>query len=385
MPRAISILGCTGSIGTSALDVVREHGDRFRVLGLAARSRWQDVRRQIEEFSPEVVALSDPDAARSLRESLKGYKNVRVLQGPSGLEEVAAYDGVDTVVAAVSGAAGLLPVITAIRAGKTIALANKEVLVAGGALVTRLAREHEVSLVPIDSEHSAIFQCLKGEPRPSLSRLLLTASGGPFRGLTSDDLRAVTPDRALIHPNWRMGAKITVDSATLMNKGLEVIEAHWLFSVPYQQIEVVVHPQSVVHSMVEFCDGSLIAQLGPADMRVAILYALTHPERLPLRRVTRLDLPSIGTLTFERPDLKTFRCLTVAIDAGRRGRTFPAVLSAANEVAVERFLSGDLAFDAVPGLLESVLARHEAGDPDQLSDILESDAWARREAAAWRC
>jgi 1-deoxy-D-xylulose-5-phosphate reductoisomerase len=384
MPRKISILGSTGSIGTSTVEVLREHRDRFRVLGLAAGSRWMDTLRQIEELSPEIVSLSDPQAARELRKNLSGHKKVRVLEGPQGLEEVASYEGVDTVVAAISGAAGLVPVIRAIESGKTIALANKEVLVAAGALVTRLARDREISLVPVDSEHSAIFQCLKGESRPSVSRVLLTASGGPFRGLSQDDLSSVTPERALAHPNWRMGAKITIDSSTLMNKGLEVIEAHWLFSIPYHQIEVVVHPQSVVHSMVEFCDGSTMAQLGPTDMRVAILYALTHPDRLPIRKVSRVDLPSIGTLSFERPDLKTFRCLAVAIESGRRGRTYPAVLSAANEVAVARFLSGSLSFCEIPRLLERVLERHQAGDPDRLDDILESDAWARREAENWK-
>jgi 1-deoxy-D-xylulose-5-phosphate reductoisomerase len=328
--------------------------------------------------------MADPQAASELRKRLDARCRCTVLEGARGLAEVASLDGVDVVVAGLTGAAGLLPVVKAIQRGKDIALANKEVLVAAGALVTRLVAQHRVRLLPVDSEHSAILQCLKGEPPAALERILLTASGGPFRGLKPRDLEAVTPESALKHPNWKMGAKITIDSSTLMNKGLEVIEAHFLFNVPYDRIEVVIHPQSIIHSLVEFCDGSVIAQLGVPDMRLAILYALTHPERLPSRAVPRLDLKSLASLTFESPDRDTFRCLNLAYDAGRRARTYPTVLNAANEIAVRRFLDREIPYPAIPALLADVMDAHSAHEPDDLDAILEADAWARRQAAAWK-
>jgi 1-deoxy-D-xylulose-5-phosphate reductoisomerase len=379
MPRNLAVLGCTGSIGESTLAVVREHPDRFRVVGLAAHGRWPEVARQVREFSPARVALADAGAAAALRREVP----CPVLEGPGGVVDVATAGDVDTVVAGISGAAGLLPVLEAIRAGKAIALANKEVLVAAGALVTELVARHGVALLPIDSEHSAIMQCLKGEPRGALSRILLTASGGPFRGRKQAELDRVTPEDALRHPNWQMGAKITVDSSTLMNKGLEVIEARWLFDVPYERIQVVIHPQSIVHSLVEFCDGSVIAQLGVPDMKLAILCALTHPERAAAPHVPRLDLARLGSLTFEPPDLETFRCLALAIEVGRRARSYPTVLNAANEIAVARFLARDIGYTAIPHLLEDVLAQHRPWEPDRLEAVLEADRWARAAAAAW--
>ena len=385
MSRCLTVLGSTGSIGKSTLDVVREQRPAFRVLALAARSSWEALLPQVLEFRPRMVALVDAVAARRLRTEL-AERNVTctVLDGTRGLVEAACLDEVDTVVAGLTGAAGLLPTVAAIRARKNIALANKEVLVAAGELVTRLVREHRVQLLPVDSEHSAILQCLKGEPMTAVERLVLTASGGPFRGMTARDLESVTPARALKHPNWSMGAKITIDSSTLMNKGLEVIEARWLFDVPYEKIDVVIHPQSIVHSLVEYCDGSMIAQLGVPDMRLAILYALTHPGRLPSRAVPRLDLKALGSLTFQAPDRETFRCLDLAFDAARQGRTCPTVLNAANEVAVHRFLEGAIGYTEIPRLLTAVLERHDASEPADIEVILEADAWGRRQATEWR-
>lgn len=385
MARNLAVLGSTGSIGKSTLDVVREQKGSFRVLSLAARSSWQALLPQVLEFRPHVVGVADPSAARALRDALKA-ENVKctVLDGPRGLVEAACVDSADTVVAGLTGAAGLLPTIAAIKAKKNIALANKEVLVAAGELVTRLVKLYRVQLLPVDSEHSAILQCLKGEPPAALERIVLTASGGPFRGMTTRELESVTPERALKHPNWVMGAKITIDSSTLMNKGLEVIEARWLFDTLYDRIDVVIHPQSIIHSLVEYCDGSVIAQMGVPDMRLAILYALTHPDRLPSRAVPRLDLKTLGTLTFQPPDRETFRCLDLAYEAARAGRTHPTVLNAANEIAVHRFLGGTIRYLDIPRLIRAVLERHDGSDPHDLDVILEADAWARREAEQWR-
>ncbi|MBI4859823.1 MAG: 1-deoxy-D-xylulose-5-phosphate reductoisomerase [Candidatus Riflebacteria bacterium] len=387
MARNLAILGSTGSIGTSTLDVVRRARDRFRVISLATGARGDLLLDQIREFAPRLVAVADRAAAEELRRRVGPGSGCEVAGGAEGIVAAATAGEADTVVAAISGSAGLVPVVEALRCGKQIALANKEVLVAAGELVASLARSRGVALLPVDSEHSAIFQCLKGEPRAALAKIILTASGGPFRGRPAAQLETVSPEEALRHPRWDMGAKITIDSATLMNKGLEVIEARWLFDIGYDSIEVVVHPESVVHSLVELCDGSVLAQLGMPDMRLPILCALTHPERLAVRLAPALDLAAVGRLTFEKPDTGAFPCLTLAVEAGRSGRTYPAVLSAANEVAVTRFLHGTLSYGGIARLVRAVLEAHAPADATCLATILECDRWAREAARLWeeRC
>ncbi|MBI3893485.1 MAG: 1-deoxy-D-xylulose-5-phosphate reductoisomerase [Candidatus Wallbacteria bacterium] len=379
-PRCISIIGSTGSVGRSTLSVVRESAGLLAIGGLAAHSNWELLLEQVLEFRPSHAGLVDEDAARQLRDALPRDRTCEVHAGPGALETIASLPAVETAVCAALGAAGIPPVVAAIRAGKTIGLANKEVLVAGGSFITALAREHSATIIPIDSEHSAILQCLRGERASEVRSLVLTASGGPFRQLPADRLAQVTRAEALKHPNWVMGEKITIDSASLMNKGLEVIEAHWLFGLGYDRIRVIVHPQSIVHSMVEFCDGSVIAQLGIADMRIPIQFAVSHPDRWPIEYLPRLDLLAIGSLTFEEPDLDRFRCLALAFQCGKMGGTFPAVLNAANEIAVDRFLQERLRFVDIPSVIEGVLERHEGHPAVDLESVLTADGWARREA-----
>lgn len=374
MPRPLAILGSTGSIGINTLDVVAAHPEAFSVSGLAAGGNVELMVDQIARHRPSLVALSDAEAAERLRERVRG-QNVAVRGGMDGVCEVATMDGAETVVSAIVGAQGLVPTLEAIRAGKTVALANKEVLVCAGELVVREARG-QAALVPIDSEHSAIFQCLAGEDRADVRRVILTASGGPFHGLSPHEMSAVTAREALDHPNWDMGPKVTVDSATLMNKGLEVIEAHWLFDLPPECIEVVIHRQSIVHSLVEFVDGSLLAQLAPPDMRLPIAYALSYPRRLPMSQPS-LSLVEIGQLSFEQPDEETFPCLGYAYEALRRGGTMPTVLNAANEVAVQAFLEGTIGFLDIPRLIRASLDRHEPRPVASLEVVLEADRWAR--------
>ncbi|MEW6280500.1 MAG: 1-deoxy-D-xylulose-5-phosphate reductoisomerase, partial [Candidatus Eremiobacterota bacterium] len=332
--RGISLLGSTGSIGTQTLDVVAAAPDRFRVVALAARSRWQSLAEQALRFRPEMVAVADESCLAPLRDALADT-GVRVASGPSALEEVAAHPGAEMVLSSFVGMAGLLPTLAALEAGKTVALANKEALVVGGELVTAAARRHGTVLLPVDSEHSAVFQCLRGEAPESVARIVLTASGGPFRTLDRAALESVTAAQALKHPTWNMGAKITIDSSTLMNKGFEVLEAHHLFGLSLDQVDVWVHPQSIVHSLVEFVDGSVLAQLGPPDMRTPIQVALFYPERRE-PAWSRLTLEHCRLLTFESPRWEDFPCLGLAFEAGRAGGTLPAVLNAANEVAVQR-------------------------------------------------
>ena len=378
--RRLAILGSTGSIGRSALAVVDAHADRLRVVALAAGENAAQLAEQIERYRPAVAAVATDAALADLRGRGVSGAGTALHAGPEGLIAAATHPDVDVVLCATAGTAGLEAVLAAIAAGKTIALANKEVLVMAGALVTDAARARGVALLPVDSEHNAIHQCLHGRELHEVKRLVLTASGGPFRGLDDDALEHVTPDDALRHPTWQMGRKITVDSATLMNKGLEVIEAHWLFDVAADQIEVVVHPQSIVHSMVEFCDGSVIAQLGVTDMRLPIQYAFSYPARWSAA-LPSLDLTRTPPLEFLPPDGR-FRCLRLAYEALRRGGAWPVVLNAANEVAVAAFLDRQLSFPGIARVIETCLGqadRHAA--PRSLEEIREIDLSARRGAA----
>lgn len=375
MPRPLAILGSTGSIGVSTLDVVAAHPREFSVAGLAAGGNVELMVGQIAEYQPKLVALSDEEAADRLREQVRGT-NVAVRGGPEGVLEVATMEGAETVVAAIVGAQGLLPTLEAIRAGKTVALANKESLVCAGALVVREAAGRG-NLIPIDSEHSAIFQCLAGQDRSAVRRIILTGSGGPFHGRSPEEMAGVKAQEALNHPTWEMGPKVTIDSATLMNKGLEVIEAHWLFGLPPERIEVVIHRQSIVHSLVEFTDGSMLAQLGPTDMRLPIAYALSYPRRMALNQPS-LSLVEIGQLSFEQADEEAFPCLKYAYEALERGGTLPAVLNAANEVAVQAFLEDAIGFLDIPRLIRAAMDGHQPKPVTSLDVVMEADRWARR-------
>jgi 1-deoxy-D-xylulose-5-phosphate reductoisomerase len=370
----VALLGCTGSIGRQTLDVAGRYPERVRIVALAAHSNAELAAEQARAFGVRDVALTDPDAAARLRELLPGSD---VASGPAALEALATHPDADVVFNALVGAAGLRATVSALSAGKTLALANKESLVAGGELVMALARPGK--LLPVDSEHSAIYQCLVGESSEDVARIWLTASGGPFRGRTRAELDAVKPSDALAHPTWAMGPKITIDSATLMNKGLEVIEAHHLFGVGYDRIRVVVHPQSCVHSMVEYSDGSVKAHLGATDMRIPIQYALSHPRRwdAPLEPV---DFAALGRLDFENPDLETFRALGLALAAGTEGGTMPAAMNAANEVAVAAFLAGRIRFTGIDETVEVVMALHSVEPLESIEQVESVDAWARSAA-----
>lgn len=375
--KSLSIIGSTGSVGTQALDVIARAPDQFRVVALAAGRRLESLVDQIRRFRPSLVGVAGPEEAHALQEML-GAACPEVVHGPEGLVAVATHPEAQMVLTAVVGAIGLGPTLAAIEAGKEIALANKETLVAAGELVMAAARRKGVSIIPVDSEHNALFQCMNGERVGEVKRLVLTASGGPFRG--RKDLSGITAAEALRHPRWVMGPKISIDSATLMNKALEMIEAHWLFGVPMEQVDVVIHPQSIVHSMVEFVDGSVMAQLGITDMRVPIQYALSYPDRVS-GFLPSLDLVQVGSLTFETPDIDTFPSLNYARSAVTMGGTMSAAINAANEVAVERFLGGAIPFTGIFRAVERVLERHRVvGSPD-LAAILEADAWARREVS----
>ncbi|MEP0545911.1 MAG: 1-deoxy-D-xylulose-5-phosphate reductoisomerase [Rhodothermales bacterium] len=374
-PRGLAILGSTGSIGTQTLEIVRLFPERFRIVALTAHANADLLAKQARAFRPDFVVIGDEARAATLRDALDGL-GVLVLVGPEGLEAAATAEGVETVVAAVVGFAGLRPTVAAIRAGKEIALANKETLVVAGELVQRLVEAHETAVLPVDSEHSALFQCLVGEPPDSIESITLTASGGPFRTRPAATFGQITRAEALAHPNWEMGAKITIDSATMMNKGLEVIEARWMFDLAPEQIDVLVHPQSVIHSLVHFRDGSVKAQLGVPDMRVPIQYALSFPERWPAPH-PRLDWSQIACLDFEEPDLDRFPCLRLAFDALAAGGTAPAVLNAANEAAVALFLDEQIGFADIPRLVEAALERADSGVPHSLDALEAVDAEAR--------
>lgn len=373
--KNISIVGSTGSIGIQALDVVRRFPERFNVVGLAASSDWKTLVQQAHEFHPLEIALMDESAYENLREHLAGEK-ITLWSKEEGVSRIASMEQAHTTLISVVGVAGLLPTLAALDTHKTIALATKEVLVVAGDLVMKRARQNRIDIIPVDSEHSAIFQCIGSSDSSSVSRILLTSSGGPFRGYGSEELSEVTLEAALAHPTWSMGKKITIDSATLMNKGFEVIEAHHLFSVPLERIEVIVHPQSIIHSLVEFVDGSTMAQLSPPDMRLPIQFALAYPERL--RRMWKtLRLEEIGALTFEKPDMSVFRCLGLAYEAAAAGMTMPCVLNAANEVAVASCLKGRIHFRDIPAVVSGVMHSHEILNNPSLSDIIEVDRWAR--------
>ncbi|HEY3414580.1 MAG TPA: 1-deoxy-D-xylulose-5-phosphate reductoisomerase [Armatimonadota bacterium] len=375
-PLGIAVLGCTGSIGTQTLDVALQFPDRLRVVALAADSSGAMVAEQAARHQPCLLSMMQPEAAASLRGLCP---RATVLEGMDGLIAAATHPDVHTVVVSVKGSIGLLPTLAALKAGKNVALASKEVLVAAGELVMRTARENGAAVLPIDSEHSALFQCLNGEAPDTVEKLILTASGGPFRTWPVEDIASVTPEQALAHPTWNMGPKITVDCATLMNKGLEVIEAHWLFDVPAERISVVIHPQSVIHSMVQFVDGSVIAQLGVPDMRLPIQYALFYPERAA-NDLPRLDLAAIGRLAFESPDTDRFPGLGLAFEAARIGQSLPAVFSAANEEAVALFLSGHMAFTGIVDVVRKTMRSHTAVPLDTVESVLAVDAWARQYA-----
>jgi len=369
-PKRIAILGSTGSVGRQALEVIAWHPDRFTVVGLAARNDSPAFREQVARFKPRLAALSSPG------ENGWHPAETRGLGGAEGLVELASMPDADLVLVATSGTASLRPTIAALEAGRPVALANKEVLVMAGHLVMRAAQRGGVAVIPVDSEHSAIWQCLRGEAQERVRQVTLTASGGAFRDLPLEELPSVTPAQALHHPNWRMGAKITVDSATLMNKGLEVLEACWLFDLPLERTRIVLHRESIVHSLVEFADGSVKAQLSLPDMRLPIQYALSYPERLAVPSEP-LDLARIGSLSFGEVDRRRFRGAFLAIEAARRGASYPAVLNAANEVAVGLFLNGLVRFDQIPEIVEAVLERHVPVREPELEAVCEVDAWAR--------
>lgn len=371
--KKIAILGSTGSIGTQTLDVVREHSDELQVVALAAGSNKERLKEQIKEFHPKLVSLSDEKKAQELKEELAG-EQVEVVCGMEGLIEVAGADSADVVVTAVVGMMGILPTMEAIKKGKDIALANKETLVTAGHLIIPMAKEYGVSILPVDSEHSAIFQSLQGEPKAALDKILLTASGGPFRGKSAEFLETVTLEDALNHPNWSMGPKITIDSSTMVNKGLEVMEAKWLFGVDYSQIEVVIQPQSIIHSMVQYVDGAIIAQLGTPDMRVPIEYALFYPERRSLSG-DRLDFSKLSQITFEKQDYKVFRGLSLAIEAGKTGGTMPTVFNAANERAVAKFLKGEIKYTDIVRSIEKCMDAHKVSAHPDLEEILATEQW----------
>ena len=364
--KNLAVLGSTGSIGQQTLEIVRAFPQRFHIVGLAAARNLELLAEQVREFQPEFIYCQN-------REALS-RRNIGGKFLP--LEEMAGHPDIDTVVVAVSGTAGLAPTVAAVKSGKRVALANKESLVVAGEIITREAAQNKARILPVDSEPSAIWQCLEGETQKP-ARLILTASGGPFRHLSAAQLKRVTAKQALKHPSWRMGPKVTIDSATLMNKGLEIIEAHWLFEMPFENITVLVHPQSIIHSMVEFEDGSVKAQLGYPDMRLPVQYALTYPERLPNPRLPRIDWDSLSNLSFEPPDLTRFPCLKLATEAGRWGGTYPAVLCAVDEVAVELFLAGKISFTGITRLVEQTLAQHQAVAQPSLEEIMAATDWAR--------
>lgn len=370
------ILGSTGSIGEQALDIVREHPDRFNVLAISCNSSWEKLAEQVKEFNPQYALLCDEDSYASIKNQLNG-SNTELIYGQDELLELATLDEADVILNSLVGFAGFEPTLEALKAGKKVALANKESLVVGGEVINSVIGDNRDQLVPVDSEHSAMLQCLVGEPIENIEKLIITASGGPFRTFTKKQMQDITVADALDHPNWSMGAKITIDSATMMNKGLEIIEAHWLFDMPLSKIEAVVHPQSVIHSVVTFTDGSSKAQLGPPTMKVPILYALTYPDRIPLD-APRLDWETAFDLTFEPVDYDRFPCLRLAMESIEEGGLAPAILNAANEVAVDRFLNEEITYIEIPGVIESCLEQLNNSEPVTLDSLKNIDEQARR-------
>jgi 1-deoxy-D-xylulose-5-phosphate reductoisomerase len=378
--KRLSILGSTGSIGVNTLQIVSQFPEQFEVVSLSAGLNIQLLKHQILQFRPKVVSVLNKELSDTLRRDLPDVP-VEIVHGVEGLIRVATHPEVDQVVSAIVGAVGLIPTLSAIKTGKTIALANKEPLVMAGKIVMEAAKQNHTQILPVDSEHSAIFQSLLGHQKEDVHRLVLTASGGPFLNLSLAKLQEVSVKEALNHPNWEMGKKVTIDSASLMNKGLEVIEAHWLFDIPVEKISVLIHPQSVVHSMVEYVDGSIVAQMGITDMRIPISYALSFPQRL-LLNLPRLDLSRNEALSFFQPDPERFPCLKLAYQSIEIGETLPAILNAANEVAVNAFLEGSLKFTEIPVLLQRVIQEHEVKPIHTIEDVLKADHWARERAKA---
>ena len=377
MVKKISILGSTGSIGRSTLDICRMHPDKFEVVGLSAGSNLELICQQVAEFQPKVVSVKKKEDLDLLRTKIPSH--IDLLFGEEGNVAVATIAEAEVVVSSIVGAAGLIPNMKAIEAKKSIALANKESMVVAGEIMSEHAKKHGVDIIPVDSEHSAIFQCLNGESVEDIHKLILTASGGPFLKTSKEDFPKITKEQALKHPNWDMGAKITIDSASMMNKGLEVIEAHFLFSMPIEKIAVNVHPQSIIHSMVEFEDGSVMAQMGNPDMKVPIAYSLSFPRRIQTG-TKPLDLPNLETLTFYAPDFDKFPCLAMAFDVAKTQGSNVPVLNAANEIAVERFLQDEIRFIDIPNIIEKTLSAHNSVPLNQLEDVLEADSWARNRA-----
>ncbi|RNB77467.1 1-deoxy-D-xylulose-5-phosphate reductoisomerase [Brevibacillus panacihumi] len=380
--KRIALLGSTGSIGTSTLDVVAQHPEQFAVVALAAGTNVELLAEQVKTFRPQLVSVATEGAAFDLRAKVGPGHQPEIVVGSDGMELVARHPEAEFVMTAVVGSVGVAPTLAAIEEGKTIGLANKETLVCAGPVVMKAAREKGVAIIPVDSEHSAIYQCLQGERREELSRVIITASGGSFRHLTREELSHVTLEQALAHPNWSMGAKITIDSATMMNKGFEVIEAHWLFDLPYDQIETILHYESIIHSMVEFQDRAVMAQLGTPDMRVPIQYALSYPHRMPLL-TEPLDLVKLGTLHFAGMDFGRYPLLQLAYECGRAGGTYTAVLNAANEVAVDLFLKGSIGFLAIETIVRKTCEVHQGISNPTLDEIFAADQWARSQARAF--
>lgn len=382
--KKLAILGSTGSIGTQTLDIVRQHPDKFKVIALASNSMLEKMVEQVKEFKPEFVSVFDSDKAEELRQMLKKEKiNIDVLEGANGSKATVTAKNADTVVTSIVGAAGLIPTVQAIEAGKNLAIANKETLVCAGKIVMEKAKKHNINIMPIDSEHCAIFQCLNGENKREIDKLYITCSGGAFKNWPLEDLPKAKAADALKHPTWTMGPKITIDSATLMNKGLEVIEAHWLYDVPYDRIEAIGHPESIIHSMVQFVDGGIMGQIGVHDMRVPIQYALSYPERLN-NSIPKLNFYDLKQLTFRKLNTNdnAFPCLKYAYEAGEMGGTMPAVMNAANEIAVYKFLEDKIGFMDIPKTVRAVMDNHNKAFSKNpaLEDILEIDKWARKEA-----
>ncbi|MBF0395935.1 MAG: 1-deoxy-D-xylulose-5-phosphate reductoisomerase [Desulfobacterales bacterium] len=376
--KDISILGSTGSIGCNVLKIVEMFPDKFNIKALAAGKNINLLARQIEKFNPEIAVVFNKSLKSELKSKLQNKNSIKILHGEEGYIQAASYSGIDMLIMAMMGASGLKPTISGISAGKNIAIANKETLVMAGELVMTMAHEKGVQLLPIDSEHSAIFQSMQGHRKEEISKIILTASGGPFLKKKSSDFSKIKPEEALCHPTWQMGKKISIDSATLMNKGLEVIEAKHLFNIPEEKIEVLIHPQSIIHSMVAYHDGSVISQMSVPDMKGAIAYAMSYPQRLPLVQ-PKLDLHKIGALTFDVPDFEKFPCLKLAFYACKIGHTFPCALNAANEITVEAFLSGRISFDKIPEYIEKTLQKHLPIKNPSLEDIFQIDLWAREQ------
>nr|WP_207750697.1 1-deoxy-D-xylulose-5-phosphate reductoisomerase [Anaeromonas gelatinilytica] len=376
--KNIGILGSTGSIGTQTLDVIRNNNDLFNVIALSGNNNIELLERQALEFKPEIVAVFNEHKADILRDKLFPF-DIKVYSGLNGLIELAKHEKIEVLITSVVGMIGLKPTLAAIESGKDIALANKETLVTAGKIVMNKAKEKNIKIIPVDSEHSAIFQSITTKEKKEINKLILTASGGPFRNKEKKDLIDVTYREALKHPNWNMGRKISIDSSTLMNKGLEVIEARWLFDVEIKDIDVVVHPQSIIHSMVEYIDGSIIAQLGISDMRIPIQYALTYPKRI-FNNIRKLDIIEVGNLTFEKPDIETFPCLNLAFKACEEEGTMPSVLNASNEVLVNYFLNDKIKFYDIPNIIEKILLKHKKISNPTIDEILYSDSWARNKA-----